>query len=140
MWLPGRDERVSMEKMDKEEFKKTLRVGGKKYGFYSLSEAQKQGGLKNVDKLPCGLKILLENLLRNGKTTTSWEDAKGMDDWVENPTSEGPPLSQGQFQFDFWGVSPKSGRYDWEALRREVKKYGVRNSLLIAPMPTASTS
>ena len=55
-------------------------------------------------------------------------------------TFEGSPLSQGQFQFDLWGVSPKSGRYDWEALRREVKKYGVRNSLLIAPMPTASTS
>lgn len=52
---------------------------------------------------------------------------------------EGSPLSKGLFQFDLWDVKP-SGRYDWESLREEVKKYGVRNSLLVAPMPTASTS
>lgn len=51
----------------------------------------------------------------------------------------GSPLSKGLFQFDLWDVKP-SGRYDWESLREEVKKYGVRNSLLVAPMPTASTS
>lgn len=55
-------------------------------------------------------------------------------------TFEGSPISQGIFQFDMWGVSPSSGRWDWEGLRTEVQKYGVRNSLLIAPMPTASTS
>lgn len=49
------------------------------------------------------------------------------------------PLSKGQFQFDLWGVKP-SGRYDWEAMRVEVMRHGVRNSLLVAPMPTASTS
>jgi ribonucleoside-diphosphate reductase alpha chain len=49
------------------------------------------------------------------------------------------PMSKGQFQFDMWGVKP-SGRYDWEALRTDVMRYGVRNSLLVAPMPTASTS
>ena len=43
------------------------------------------------------------------------------------------------FQYDAWGVIP-STRYDWNALRNSVKKYGVRNSLLLAPMPTASTS
>ena len=53
---------------------------------------------------------------------------------------EGSPLSQGKFQFDLWGVSPSSGRWDWETLRKEVKKHGARNSLLVAPMPTASTS
>ena len=53
---------------------------------------------------------------------------------------KGSPVSQGIFQFDMWGVSPKSGRWDWENLRKQVKKYGVRNSLLVAPMPTASTS
>lgn len=52
---------------------------------------------------------------------------------------EGSPVSQGIFQFDMWGVSP-SARWEWEVLKDEVKKYGVRNSLLIAPMPTASTS
>tara|TARA_X000001036_G_scaffold440135_1_gene494815 strand:+ start:2528 stop:5083 length:2556 start_codon:yes stop_codon:yes gene_type:complete len=53
---------------------------------------------------------------------------------------ENSPLSQGQFQFDLWNESPKSGRYDWDALRESVKQYGVRNSLLLALMPTASTS
>ena len=52
---------------------------------------------------------------------------------------EGSPLSKGLFQFDLWDVKP-SDRYDWGSLREEVKKYGVRNSLLVAPMPTASTS
>ncbi len=51
----------------------------------------------------------------------------------------GSPLSRGMFQFDLWGVSP-TARWDWDALREEVKKHGVRNSLLLAPMPTASTS
>jgi ribonucleoside-diphosphate reductase alpha subunit len=55
-------------------------------------------------------------------------------------TFKGSPVSKGIFQFDMWGVTPSSGRYDWEALKREVKKHGVRNSLLVAPMPTASTS
>ncbi len=53
---------------------------------------------------------------------------------------QGSPLSQGKFQFDLWGVQPDSGRWDWESLRAEVLKYGARNSLLLAPMPTASTS
>jgi ribonucleoside-diphosphate reductase alpha chain len=53
---------------------------------------------------------------------------------------KGSPVSEGIFQFDMWGVTPKSGRWDWEALRKQVKKHGVRNSLLLAPMPTASTS
>jgi len=54
-------------------------------------------------------------------------------------TYEGSPVSQGIFQFDMWGVTPSS-RWEWDVLREEVKKYGVRNSLLLAPMPTASTS
>ncbi len=52
---------------------------------------------------------------------------------------KGSPLSKGLFQFDLWNVKP-SDRHDWDTLKKEVKKYGVRNSLLIAPMPTASTS
>ena len=55
-------------------------------------------------------------------------------------TYEGSPVSKGIFQFDMWGVTPSSKRWDWTKLKREVKKYGVRNSLLLAPMPTASTS
>lgn len=53
---------------------------------------------------------------------------------------KGSPASQGIFQFDMWGVTPSSGRWDWQTLKEEVKKHGLRNSLLIAPMPTASTS
>jgi ribonucleoside-diphosphate reductase alpha chain len=52
---------------------------------------------------------------------------------------QGSPLSKGKFQFDLWNVSP-SDRWDWETLRAEVMEHGVRNSLLVAPMPTASTS
>ena len=53
---------------------------------------------------------------------------------------KGSPVSKGIFQFDMWGVTPKSGRWNWEQLKQDVKKHGVRNSLLLAPMPTASTS
>ena len=54
-------------------------------------------------------------------------------------TFEGSPMSEGIFQFDMWNVKP-SGRYNWEELRTSVMTYGSRNSLLLAPMPTASTS
>ena len=52
---------------------------------------------------------------------------------------EGSPISKGLFQFDLWDAKP-SNRYDWDKLRDDIKEYGVRNSLLISPMPTASTS
>jgi ribonucleoside-diphosphate reductase alpha chain len=55
-------------------------------------------------------------------------------------TYEGCPASKGIFQFDMWNVTPKSNRYDWNTLKDKVKKFGLRNSLLVAPMPTASTS
>ena len=55
---------------------------------------------------------------------------------------KGSPISKGEFQHNLWGIkdSELSGRWDWVALRKEVVKHGVRNSLLVAPMPTASTS
>ena len=52
----------------------------------------------------------------------------------------GSPTSEGIFQFDMWNVEPTPGRYDWDHLRKQVVRYGLRNSLLLAPMPTASTS
>lgn len=55
-------------------------------------------------------------------------------------TFKGSPVSKGIFQFDMWGVTPSSGRWNWDKLKQEVKQHGVRNSLLVAPMPTASTS
>ena len=54
-------------------------------------------------------------------------------------TFEGSPTAKGEFQFDLWGVKP-SDRWEWDVLKEEVKKHGVRNSLLMAPMPTASTA
>ncbi|WP_296142710.1 ribonucleoside-diphosphate reductase subunit alpha [uncultured Flavobacterium sp.] len=71
--------------------------------------------------------------------TASMELAK-----VEGPysTFQGSPISQGEFQYNLWGLKDEelSGRWDWASLRTEVVKHGVRNSLLVAPMPTASTS
>jgi len=60
----------------------------------------------------------------------------------EGPYSsyEGSPVSQGIFQFDMWDVTPDSGLWNWDDLREKVIRNGVRNSLLLAPMPTASTS
>jgi len=57
-------------------------------------------------------------------------------------TFNGSPLSEGIFQYQLWGKSDKemSGRWDWKSLRKEILKFGVRNSLLVAPMPTASTA
>lgn len=54
-------------------------------------------------------------------------------------TFPGSPISKGIFQFDMWNVKPSS-RWEWDVLREEVMQFGVRNSLLLAPMPTASTS
>jgi ribonucleoside-diphosphate reductase alpha chain len=60
----------------------------------------------------------------------------------EYETFKGSPLSEGKFQFNLWGFEDKdlSGRWDWARLRKDVMKHGVRNSLLLAPMPTASTA
>lgn len=57
-------------------------------------------------------------------------------------TFDGSPLSKGEFQFNLWGFNDDqlSGRWDWEKLRKDVMKHGARNSLLLAPMPTASTA
>ena len=55
------------------------------------------------------------------------------------PTYRGSPASEGLLQCDLWGVTP-SERWDWRALRRAISEHGLRNSLLVAPMPTASTA
>jgi ribonucleoside-diphosphate reductase alpha subunit len=55
-------------------------------------------------------------------------------------TFAGSPASKGQLQFDLWGRTPKSGRWNWTALKERIAKHGLRNSLLVAPMPTASTA
>ncbi|MDY8136865.1 ribonucleoside-diphosphate reductase subunit alpha [Aquimarina sp. 2201CG5-10] len=71
--------------------------------------------------------------------TASMEEAK-----KDGPykTYDGSPISKGEFQYNLWGIKDEelSGRWDWAKLRKQVLKNGVRNSLLVAPMPTASTS
>ena len=55
-------------------------------------------------------------------------------------TFKGSPASRGELQFDLWGMNEHSGRWDWDTLKGEIIEHGMRNSLLLAPMPTASTS
>ncbi len=55
-------------------------------------------------------------------------------------TYEGSPMSKGKLQPDLWGIETPNDLWNWDALREDIAKYGVRNSLLVAPMPTASTS
>ncbi len=71
--------------------------------------------------------------------TASMEEAK---EDGKYESYEGSPISQGLFQHNMWGIKDEelSGRWDWAKLRKDIKKHGVRNSLLVAPMPTASTS
>jgi ribonucleoside-diphosphate reductase alpha chain len=71
--------------------------------------------------------------------TSSMEIAKAKEPYS---TFKGSPMSEGEFQFNMWGVNDDelSGNWDWDKLRKNVMKHGVRNSLLVAPMPTASTS
>jgi ribonucleoside-diphosphate reductase alpha chain len=77
------------------------------------------------------------------------KDYKNLDNFEDRPTTDGAyetfvgsPLSEGKFQFNLWGLKDEelSGRWDWNKLRKMVMKYGVKNSLLLAPMPTASTA
>ncbi|MCI2229333.1 ribonucleoside-diphosphate reductase subunit alpha [Polaribacter sp. MSW13] len=71
--------------------------------------------------------------------TSSMEMAKAKEPYS---TFKGSPMSEGEFQFNMWGIKDDelSGNWDWAKLRKQVMKHGVRNSLLVAPMPTASTS
>ena len=71
--------------------------------------------------------------------TASMEEAKAEGAYE---TYKGSPISEGQFQYNLWGLKDEelSGMWDWTKLRKQVLKHGVRNSLLVAPMPTASTS
>lgn len=71
-----------------------------------------------------------------GAVTASCELAKEHGHYESFP---GSPTSKGELQFDLWGVTP-SGRWDWDSLKQDVVKFGLRNSLLVAPMPTASTA
>ncbi|KAH0843239.1 Ribonucleoside-diphosphate reductase large chain [Fonsecaea pedrosoi] len=82
------------------------------------------------------LNIQIFETIYHAALTASCELAKEQGPYE---TYEGSPVSQGILQYDMWNVTP-SDLWDWDALKAEIAKYGVRNSLLVAPMPTASTS
>jgi ribonucleotide reductase alpha subunit len=91
---------------------------------YIKSQEEKYGQNYNkYDDIEPSMKDMLETNSYNGSYSTF----------------AGSPLSEGKFQFDLWGVE-QTDRYDWDELRQEIIKFGVRNSLCVAPMPTASTS
>jgi len=73
----------------------------------------------------------------HGALERSCELAQGYGPYETFP---GSPASQGILQFDMWNVDPTNARYDWTALKQKIMTHGLRNSLLLAPMPTASTS
>ena len=88
--------------------------------------------IKNINN-----KILDENI--NNYVNEFEKDIKNPKYIGAYSSFEGSPISQGLFQFDLWNAEP-STRYDWDKLRTDIINYGVRNSLLLSPMPTASTS
>jgi len=88
--------------------------------YKDLSEFLKYPSKSNI-------KLILAEMLLQNKYSGSYSSFFGS------------PISQGIFQFDMWKVTPSS-KYDWEKLRKNIMTYGIRNSLLVAPMPTASTS
>ncbi len=71
---------------------------------------------------------------------TGWTDEEKRKYKGAYSSFPGSPASQGILQFDMWDVDPTNARYDWNKLKEEIKSHGIRNSLLVAPMPTASTS
>jgi ribonucleotide reductase alpha subunit len=81
-------------------------------------------------------KLIFETIY-HGALTESCELAKKHGQYETFP---GSPASKGQLQFDLWNVDPVSVRYNWTALKRDIQANGLRNSLLLSPMPTASTS
>jgi ribonucleotide reductase alpha subunit len=85
------------------------------------------------------LKVCCENMTREERHNVFLLEERMSSKVGAYETFVGSPASQGILQFDMWGVEP-SPRYDWEKLKRDVVVYGMRNSLLVAPMPTATTS
>ena len=106
-------------------------------GVQGFADALQIMKISFEDKKAVQVNELIFETIYHASMETSMELAKAEGYYESFP---GSPLSQGKFQFDLWDVKPCSDRYDWEKLRQDVVRYGARNSLLVAPMPTASTS
>jgi ribonucleoside-diphosphate reductase alpha chain len=105
-------------------------------GVQGLADVFIQMGLPFYSDRAKELNISIFETIYHAAVEQSIELAK-----VEGPyeTFVGSPASKGELQFDMWSVKP-SNKYDWDNLRKELQTHGMRNSLLVAPMPTASTS
>ena len=120
--------------------------------YYASMETSMEISLKREEPLK-RIKELIELLEKDSKNDKLKKELSGLkkiykptkeelnrDNYLGSYSSfEGSPLSLGQFQFDLWNETA-SDRYNWNELKEKIMKYGVRNSLLLAPMPTASTS
>ena len=106
-------------------------------GVQGFADALAMMQIAYEDKEAESLNAMIFETIYHAAMEASMELAK-----IEGPykTFAGSPLSQGKFQFDLWNTKPVTDRYDWDTLRADVMKHGARNSLLVAPMPTASTS
>lgn len=106
-------------------------------GVQGLADAFILLGLPFDSEEACALNKEIFETMYYAALKTSCDIAK-----VEGPyeTYQGSPISKGILQHDMWNVTPSTSRWDWDALRTAIRQHGVRNSLLIAPMPTASTS
>ena len=104
----------------------------REYKIYNVTDASIHVSIENDKLIETALKTVnpikaeIENL--NSKFIGAYSSFKGS------------PASFGQLQFDLWNVTPTPQRYDWTTLKENIMTYGIRNSLLVAPMPTASTS
>ena len=104
----------------------------REYNIYNVTDASIHISIEN-DKL-------IEEALNSVKPIKAEIDNLDSEFIGAYSSFKGSPASFGQLQFDLWNVTPSPGRYDWTVLKENIMTYGIRNSLLVAPMPTASTS
>ena len=104
----------------------------REYNIYNVSDASIHIAIEN-DKL-------IEKALASVKPIKAEIDNLDSEFIGAYSSFKGSPASFGELQFDLWNVTPIPGRYDWTLLKENIMTYGIRNSLLVAPMPTASTS
>jgi ribonucleotide reductase alpha subunit len=105
------------------------------YNIFNVSDASSYN-IENNDKL-------INEALENIKPIKAEIEKLGSDNdkFIGSYSSfVGSPTSVGELQFDLWNIKPMEGRYNWSLLKQNIMEYGIRNSLLVAPMPTASTS
>jgi ribonucleotide reductase alpha subunit len=104
----------------------------REYNIYNVSDASIHIAIEN-DKL-------IEQALASVNPIKAEIDNLDSEFIGAYSSFKGSPASYGELQFDLWNVTPSPGRYDWTTLKENIMTYGIRNSLLVAPMPTASTS